>query len=133
MDKTYKDFQKEMEMLNLAFAEVMMEGDANGRIFTFPIPTYNLVREFDWDRPVVDKIMEMTAKYGLPYFSNFINSDMKPDDVRSMCCRLRLSNEELRKRGGGLFGANPLTGSIGVVTLNMPRIGYLSNNKKRIS
>jgi ribonucleoside-triphosphate reductase len=130
MDKTYKDFQKEMEMLNLAFAEVMMEGDANGRIFTFPIPTYNLVREFDWDRPVVDKIMEMTAKYGLPYFSNFINSDMKPDDVRSMCCRLRLSNEELRKRGGGLFGANPLTGSIGVVTLNMPRIGYLSNTKK---
>jgi ribonucleoside-triphosphate reductase len=129
MDKTYGDFQKEMDMLNEAFAEVMMEGDANGRIFTFPIPTYNITQEFDWESPVVDRIMEMTAKYGLPYFSNFINSDMKPDDVRSMCCRLRLDNRELRKRGGGLFGANPLTGSIGVVTINMPRIGYLSGTE----
>lgn len=129
MDKTYGEFQKEMDMLNMAFAEVMMEGDANGRIFTFPIPTYNITRDFDWDSPVVDRIMEMTAKYGLPYFSNFVNSDMKPEDVRSMCCRLRLDNRELRKRGGGLFGANPLTGSIGVVTINMPRIGYLSKSE----
>lgn len=130
MDKTYGEFQKEMDMLNMAFAEVMMEGDANGRIFTFPIPTYNITKEFDWESPVVDKIMEMTAKYGLPYFSNFINSDMKPEDVRSMCCRLRLDNRELRKRGGGLFGANPLTGSIGVVTINLPRIGYLSKSEE---
>ncbi|MGB9812829.1 MAG: ribonucleoside triphosphate reductase [Thermovenabulum sp.] len=130
MDKTYGEFQKEMDMLNLAFAEVMMEGDANGRIFTFPIPTYNITKEFDWENPVVDRIMEMTAKYGLPYFSNFINSDMKPEDVRSMCCRLRLDNRELRKRGGGLFGANPLTGSIGVVTINMPRIGFLSKTEE---
>ncbi|WP_096232710.1 ribonucleoside triphosphate reductase [Thermoanaerobacterium sp. RBIITD] len=130
MDKTYKDFQKEMDMLNLAFAEVMMEGDASGRIFTFPIPTYNITKEFDWDNPVIDKIMEMTAKYGLPYFSNFVNSDLNPEDARSMCCRLRLDNRELRKRGGGLFGANPLTGSIGVVTINMPRIGYLSKTKE---
>jgi len=129
MDKTYGEFQKEMDMLNMAFAEVMMEGDANGRIFTFPIPTYNITGDFDWQSPVVDRIMEMTAKYGLPYFSNFVNSDMKPDDVRSMCCRLRLDNRELRKRGGGLFGANPLTGSIGVVTVNLPRIGYLSKSE----
>jgi ribonucleoside-triphosphate reductase len=129
MDRTYGEFQKQMDMLNMAFAEVMMEGDANGRIFTFPIPTYNITRDFDWNSPVVDKIMEMTAKYGLPYFSNFVNSDMKPEDVRSMCCRLRLDNRELRKRGGGLFGANPLTGSIGVVTINMPRIGYLSKSE----
>jgi anaerobic ribonucleoside-triphosphate reductase len=129
MDRTYGEFKPEMDMLNMAFAEVMMEGDANGRIFTFPIPTYNITKDFDWDNPVVDKIMEMTAKYGLPYFSNFINSDMSPDDVRSMCCRLRLDNRELKKRGGGLFGANPLTGSIGVVTINMPRIGYLSKSE----
>lgn len=126
MDRTYKEFQREMDMFNMAFAEVMMEGDAKGRIFSFPIPTYNITKDFDWDSPVVNKIMEMTAKYGLPYFSNFINSDMKPEDARSMCCRLRLDNRELRKRGGGLFGANPLTGSIGVVTINLPRIGYLS-------
>ncbi|HHW02637.1 MAG TPA: ribonucleoside triphosphate reductase [Thermoanaerobacterales bacterium] len=129
MDRTYGEFQKEMDMLNMAFAEVMMEGDANGRIFTFPIPTYNITRDFDWNSPVVDRIMEMTAKYGLPYFSNFVNSDMKPEDVRSMCCRLRLDNRELRKRGGGLFGANPLTGSIGVVTINLPRVGYLSKSE----
>ncbi|WAM35775.1 ribonucleoside triphosphate reductase [Caldicellulosiruptor acetigenus] len=129
MDRTYKEFQREMDMFNMAFAEVMMEGDAKGRIFSFPIPTYNITKDFDWDSPVVNKIMEMTAKYGLPYFSNFINSDMKPEDARSMCCRLRLDNRELRKRGGGLFGANPLTGSIGVVTINLPRIGYLSKSE----
>ncbi|AEM72959.1 ribonucleoside triphosphate reductase [Caldicellulosiruptor acetigenus] len=129
MDSTYKEFQREMDMFNMAFAEVMMEGDARGRIFSFPIPTYNITKDFDWDSPVVNKIMEMTAKYGLPYFSNFINSDMKPEDARSMCCRLRLDNRELRKRGGGLFGANPLTGSIGVVTINLPRIGYLSKSE----
>ena len=127
---TYSDFQKEMDILNKAFLEVMAEGDARGRVFTFPIPTYNITKDFDWDNPIVDLLDEVTAKYGLPYFSNFISSDMKPDDVRSMCCRLRLDLTELKKRGGGYFGANPLTGSIGVVTINMPKIGYLSNNKK---
>lgn len=130
MDKTYKDFQREMDMLNMAFCDVMMAGDAKGRIFSFPIPTYNITREFDWSSPVVEKVLQMTAKYGIPYFANFVNSDMSPEDVRSMCCRLRLDNRELIKRGGGLFGANPLTGSIGVVTLNMPRIGYLSKTKE---
>ena len=129
-DRTYGEFQEEMDILNRAFAEVMMEGDAKGRIFTFPIPTYNLYKEFDWERPVIKPILEMTAKYGIPYFANFVNSDMKPEDARSMCCRLRLDNRELRKRGGGLFGANPLTGSIGVVTLNMPRIGYLAEDEE---
>ncbi len=129
-DKTYKEFQKEMEMINLAFTEVMTAGDASGRVFTFPIPTYNITKDFDWNNEVVDKIMEMTAKYGIPYFSNFINSDMKPEDARSMCCRLRLDNRELRKRGGGLFAANPLTGSIGVVTINLPRLGYVSKDEK---
>jgi anaerobic ribonucleoside-triphosphate reductase len=129
MPEKYSDFQKEMDMFNLAFAEAMMEGDAMGRIFTFPIPTYNITKKFDWDSPISNKIFEMTAKYGIPYFSNFINSDMDPDDARSMCCRLRLDNRELRKRGGGLFGANPMTGSIGVVTVNLPRIGYLSKTK----
>ena len=127
---TYGEFQEEMDILNRAFAEVMMEGDAKGRIFTFPIPTYNLYKEFDWDRPVIRPILEMTAKYGIPYFANFVNSDMNPEDARSMCCRLRLDNRELRKRGGGLFGANPLTGSIGVVTLNMPRIGYTAKTEE---
>jgi ribonucleoside-triphosphate reductase len=126
----YKDFQDEMDMLNIAFAELMMEGDAKGRVFTFPIPTYNITKDFDWESPVAEKIFEMTAKYGIPYFSNFINSDMDPGDARSMCCRLRLDNRELKKRGGGLFGANPLTGSIGVVTINLPRIGYLSKTKE---
>jgi len=126
----YKDFQKEMDMINSAFAELMIIGDAKGRVFTFPIPTYNITKEFLWDSPVAEKIFTMTAKYGIPYFSNFINSDMSPDDARSMCCRLRLDNRELRKRGGGLFGANPLTGSIGVVTINLPRIGYLSKTTK---
>ena len=126
----YKDFQEEMDMFNLAFAELMMEGDAKGRVFTFPIPTYNITKDFAWDSPVAEKVFEMTAKYGIPYFSNFINSDMKPDDARSMCCRLRLDNRELKRRGGGLFAANPLTGSVGVVTINLPRIGYLSKTKE---
>jgi ribonucleoside-triphosphate reductase len=118
-----------MDMINSAFAAVMMEGDAKGRVFTFPIPTYNITRDFDWNNPNLENIWKMTGKYGIPYFSNFVNSDMSPEDARSMCCRLRLDNRELRKRGGGLFGANPLTGSIGVVTLNLPRIGYLADNE----
>ncbi len=122
--ETYKEFQKEMDMINKAFADCMIEGDANGRVFTFPIPTYNITKDFDWDNPEYDLIWEMTAKYGIPYFSNFINSDMNPEDARSMCCRLRLDQKELRKRGGGLFGANPQTGSIGVVTINLPRLGF---------
>jgi anaerobic ribonucleoside-triphosphate reductase len=126
---TYGDMAAEMEMFNLAYAEVMQQGDARGRVFTFPIPTYNITKDFQWDSPVSKAIFEVTAKYGVPYFSNFVNSDMKPEDVRSMCCRLRIDNRELRKRGGGFFGANPLTGSIGVVTLNMPRIGYLSKDE----
>lgn len=129
-DATYKEFQKEMDMLNRAFLEVMLEGDAKGRVFTFPIPTYNITKDFDWNNPNMELLWQVTAKYGIPYFSNFINSDMKPDDVRSMCCRLRLDTVELRKRGGGLFGANPLTGSIGVVTINMPRIGYLVQTRE---
>lgn len=128
--ETYGEFQKEMEMFNLAFVEVMTEGDRKGRVLSWPIPTYNVTKDWDWDVEIIDKIMEMTAKYGIPYFSNFVNSDMSPDDTRSMCCRLRLDNRELRKRGGGLFGANPLTGSIGVVTINMPRLGYLSKTKE---
>ena len=126
----YKDFQKEMDMVNKAFAEVMLEGDANGRIFSFPIPTYNITKDFNWEDSSLDPVWEMAAKYGIPYFSNFINSDMNPDDARSMCCRLRLDNRELKKRGGGLFGANPLTGSIGVVTINMPRLGYNAKTEK---
>ncbi|KYK25873.1 anaerobic ribonucleoside triphosphate reductase [Thermoplasmatales archaeon SG8-52-1] len=129
-DDNYSDFTDEMDMINHAFAEIMYEGDAKGRPFTFPIPTYNITKDFDWNTDGLDPIWEMTAKYGVPYFSNFINSDMKPDDARSMCCRLRLDNRELRKRGGGLFGANPKTGSIGVVTINMPRLGYLSKDEK---
>ncbi len=129
INETYGSMASEMEMFNLAFAEVMRQGDARGRVFTFPIPTYNVTKDFQWDSPVSRAIFEVTAKYGVPYFSNFVNSDMKPEDVRSMCCRLRIDNRELRKRGGGFFGANPLTGSIGVVTLNMPRIGYLSQDE----
>lgn len=128
-EATYGEFQREMDILNRAFLEVMLEGDAKGRVFTFPIPTYNITRDFDWDNPNIELLWEVTAKYGIPYFSNFINSDMNPEDVRSMCCRLRISNRELKKRGGGLFGANPLTGSIGVVTINMPRLGYLSKDE----
>ena len=128
-DSTYGEYQAEMDLFNRAFAEVMNEGDKCGRPFTFPIPTYNITKEFDWDNPVLDPVWEMTAKYGIPYFSNFINSDMHPEDARSMCCRLRIDNRELRSRGGGLFGSNPLTGSIGVVTLNLPRLGYLASDE----
>ncbi len=128
-DEVYGDFQAEMDMINRAFAEVMVEGDAKSRVFTFPIPTYNITADFDWDNPVLEPIWEMTAKYGIPYFANFVSSDLKPEDARSMCCRLRLDNRELRKRGGGLFGANPLTGSVGVVTINMSRLGYLASGE----
>ena len=129
MEETYKDFQHEMNLINKAYFEVMMAGDYTGKVFTFPIPTYNITKDFDWDNPALEGLWEMTAKYGIPYFSNFINSDMNPEDARSMCCRLRIDNRELEYRGGGLFGSNPLTGSIGVVTVNLPRIGYLSNNE----
>lgn len=127
--ETYKEFQKEMDIFNKAFLEVMLEGDAKGRVFTFPIPTYNISKDFNWENPNLDRLWEITAKYGIPYFSNFVNSDMDPEDARSMCCRLRLDNRELRSRGGGLFGASPLTGSIGVVTINLPRLGYLSKDE----
>ncbi len=125
----YGLFQPEMDLFNHAFFEVMTEGDAGGRTMTFPIPTINLTKDFDWDNPVLEGLWKMTGKYGVPYFSNFINSDMDPEDARSMCCRLRIDNTKLRKRGGGLFGAHPLTGSVGVVTINMPRIGYLADNR----
>ena len=130
--ETYGEFQHEMDIFNKAFAEVMTEGDANGRIFSFPIPTYNITKDFDWDNEYRQPIWDMTAKYGIPYFSNFVNSDMSPDDVRSMCCRLRLDTTELKSRGGGLFGANPLTGSVGVVTLNLPRIGYEAKSETEL-
>ncbi len=126
LGETYADFEDEMATFNKAFTELMIKGDAKGRIFSFPIPTYNLTKDFDWEKEEYDTLWKMTAKYGIPYFSNFINSDMKPEDARSMCCRLRLDNKELIKRGGGLFGSNPKTGSVGVVTINMARIGYLS-------
>lgn len=129
MPETYGDFQEEMDMINMAFCDVMMEGDAKGRVFTFPIPTINVTKDFAWDSPVVEKYMEITAKYGIPYFSNYINSDLSPEDALSMCCRLRLDTTELRKRGGGLFGSNPLTGSIGVVTINLPRLAYMSHSE----
>ncbi len=125
----YRDFQEEMNLFNKAFLRVMADGDAKGRVFTFPIPTYNITKGFNWEDHNLDDLWEMTAKYGVPYFSNFINSDMNPEDARSMCCRLRIDNRELEKRGGGLFGSNPLTGSIGVITMNMPRIGYLSKTE----
>lgn len=128
--ETYGEFQAEMDMFNKAFYETMMEGDAKGRPFTFPIPTVNITKDFNWDDQNLDPMWEATAKYGVNYFSNFINSDMNPEDVRSMCCRLRLDNKQLYVRGGGLFGSNPLTGSVGVVTINLPRIGYLSKTKK---
>ncbi|MBU4074534.1 MAG: ribonucleoside triphosphate reductase [Proteobacteria bacterium] len=128
--ETYQDVQEEMNLFNRAFLEVMADGDAKGRVFTFPIPTYSITKDFCWDDPNLEGLWEMTAKYGVPYFSNFINSDMSPEDARSMCCRLRIDNRELQKRGGGLFGSNPLTGSIGVITINMPRIGYLANTKE---
>jgi len=128
-EATYGEFQAEMNLINRAFAEVMLEGDARGRVFTFPIPTYNITRDFDWDNPDLEPIWAMTARYGIPYFANFINSDMNPEDARSMCCRLRLDNRELRKRIGGLFAAAPLTGSVGVVTINMPRLAYLARDE----
>jgi ribonucleoside-triphosphate reductase len=129
-DDTYGEFQAEMDIFNRAFCEVMLEGDAKGRVFTFPIPTINITKDFDWDSPVVDEFMRITCKYGIPYFANYVNSDLSPEDAVSMCCRLRLDVTELRKRGGGLFGSNPLTGSIGVFTINLPRIGYLSQTKE---
>ncbi len=125
-EKKYSEFQQEMNIFNSAFTECLLEGDSKNRIFTFPIPTYNLTKNFDWDNQEHKHLWEMTAKYGIPYFANFLNSDMNPEDARSMCCRLRLDNRELRKRGGGLFGANPLTGSIGVITINMPRLAFSS-------
>ena len=128
--ETYGEFQEEMNMINRAFAQVMTEGDAQNKVFTFPIPTYNITKNFNWEDKALNPIWEMTAKYGMPYFANFVNSDMSPDDARSMCCRLRLDNRELYKRGGGLFGANPMTGSIGVVTINLPRVGYIAKNKR---
>ncbi len=127
----YGEFQREMDMLNTAFFEVMASGDAAGRVFTFPIPTVNVTKDFDWDNPNLKGLWDITAKYGVPYFSNFVNSDMKPEETRSMCCRLRLDLEELDRRGGGLFGANALTGSVGVVTINMPRLGYIAKTAGR--
>ena len=124
MDKTYGEFQKESDMINKAFCEVMYEGDAHGRTFTFPIPTLNVTKDLDWNSEVINEYMKITCKYGTPYFANYVNSDLSPDDALSMCCRLRLNLKELRKRGGGLFGSNPLTGSVGVVTINLPRIGF---------
>ena len=130
MDFTYGDCQKEMDMVNKAFIEIMIEGDANGRGFQYPIPTYSITRDFNWEETENNKLLfEMTAKYGTPYFSNYINSDMEPSDVRSMCCRLRLDLRELRKKSGGFFGSGELTGSIGVVTINMPRIAYLAKDE----
>ncbi len=128
--EVYGDFQEEMNRLNHAFLEVMSEGDAKGRVFTFPIPTYNITADFDWDAPGLEQLWKVTAKYGLPYFSNFVNSDLDPDDARSMCCRLRLDTRHLEKRGGGLFGANPLTGSIGVVTINMAALGFQADTQE---
>lgn len=131
MDFCYKDCQKEMDMVNKAFIEVMIDGDANGRGFQYPIPTYSITKDFDWSETENNKLLfEMTAKYGTPYFSNYINSDMEPSDVRSMCCRLRLDLRELRKKSGGFFGSGESTGSIGVVTINLPRIAYLSKDEE---
>jgi len=128
--ENYGDFQEEINMLLRAFYESIMEGDAKGRPFTFPIPTVSITKDFDWENPALEPMWEATVKYGVNYFSNFVQSDMNPEDFRSMCCRLRLDNKELYKRGGGLFGSAPLTGSIGVVTVNMSRLGYLSKTKK---
>ncbi len=128
-DTTYGEYQHEMDIFNKAFCDVMLEGDSKGRVFTFPIPTINVTKNLDWNSEVVDKIIEMTCKYGIPYFANYVTSDLSPEDAVSMCCRLRLDVTELKKRGGGLFGSNPLTGSIGVVTINLPRIAYLSSDE----
>lgn len=132
VDFAYGDLQAEMDMINRAYMEVMTAGDASGRVFTFPIPTYNITEDFDWDSPNADLLFEMTAKYGLPYFQNFINSDMDPGDVRSMCCRLQLDLRELLKRGNGLFGSGEQTGSVGVVTINCARLGYLYKGQEEI-
>ncbi len=126
---TYGEYRKEMSMINKAFLEIMAEGDAKSRVFTFPIPTYNIVDDFDWENTSLDRLWEVTARYGIPYFANFINSDLSADDARSMCCRLRLDTRQLKKRGGGLFGANPLTGSIGVVTINLAALGCSCRDK----
>lgn len=130
LDSCYGDYQKEIDMINKAFIEVMMEGDMDGRIFTFPIPTYNITKDFDWDSENAKLLFEMTAKYGTPYFQNFVNSSLKPADVRSMCCRLQLDIRQLRNKTGGLFGSGEKTGSVGVVTINLPRLGYLSKTKE---
>jgi ribonucleoside-triphosphate reductase len=129
-DERYSEFQDEMDLINKAFWEVMLEGDGNGRPFTFPIPTINIDKEFQWGKDSNETMWEATAKYGIPYFANYINSDLKLEDARSMCCRLKLDVRELKNKGGGLFGANPLTGSIGVITINMPRVGYVSKNEE---
>lgn len=129
-DTTFGDFPEEMEMINRAFLEVMLAGDYHGRIFSFPIPTYNVTPDFPWESEVGNLLLQLTAKYGAPYFQNFINSDLKPEDVRSMCCRLQMDLRELRKRTGGLFGAGDLTGSIGVVTLNLPKLAYLAQGEE---
>ncbi|MDR1456697.1 MAG: ribonucleoside triphosphate reductase [Puniceicoccales bacterium] len=129
-DRPYVDFQKEMDVFNRALFEVLIAGDAKGRVLTFPIPTINITKDFDWDNPNLLGLWEMTGKYGIPYFSNFVNSDMSPEDCRSMCCRLRIDNTQLERRGGGLFGANPLTGSVGVVTLNLPRLAHLAKDEE---
>jgi ribonucleoside-triphosphate reductase len=130
MPECYGDFQNEMDLFNKLFAEVVEEGDANGSVFSFPIPTYNITKDFNWNKEEYEPIWRISSKYGIPYFSNFVNSDLSPDDVRSMCCRLRLDKRELAHRGGGLFGSNPLTGSVGVVTINLPRLAYESNTKE---
>ena len=128
-DTNYGDHQEEMNMFNRALLEVLTEGDASGRVFTFPIPTYNITKDFNWDNPVIENLWEESAKYGIPYFSNFVNSDMSPEDARSMCCRLRIDNRQLEYRGGGLFGSNPMTGSVGVVTINLPRLALKSKDE----
>lgn len=128
-ETNYGDHQKEMNTFNKALLEVLAEGDAHGRVFTFPIPTYNITKDFNWDNPVIENLWEASAKYGIPYFSNFVNSDMSPEDARSMCCRLRIDNRQLEYRGGGLFGSNPMTGSVGVVTINLPRLALKSSGE----
>lgn len=130
-DFTYGDCQKEMDLINKTFIQLLIEGDANGRGFAYPIPTYNITRDFDWDSEISQLLFKMTAQYGTPNFQNFVNSDLNPNDVRSMCCRLQLDKRELRRRGGGLFGADEFTGSIGVVTLNLPQIGYLAKTEEQ--
>ena len=129
-ETNYGDHQEQMNILNKALLEVLCEGDANGRVFTFPIPTYNITADFNWDNPVIENLWEASAKYGIPYFSNFVNSDMDPEDARSMCCRLRIDNRQLEYRGGGLFGSNPMTGSVGVVTINLPRLALKTTSEE---